>query len=182
MKPSHHVYSFLRVYITLMIVYPSEIRNYRPLCDQRCPYNFSFNTHESRERYAPAGFHQTPVKMNSDAFSEDALEKSLVKLARTPDFNLIDGFKLFDVNRTGVITPVDVEVGLKVNFDYIIDRAVINRFIQKYSSDQKSLKYSEFCIAFLPKDIDAAKALDKKTPSQTHSTFTPQVSPDLTLA
>lgn len=96
---------------------------------------------------------------------EKRLERIKVDLALRTDFNLIDTFRLFDVQGKGWITPEEVANGLFDYFSMTIQPRDLLLYMNRYDKDRDGrLKYSEFCDSFLPIDPFHAKLLAKKAP------------------
>jgi hypothetical protein len=88
-------------------------------------------------------------------------------LALRTDFNLIDTFRLFDIQGKGWITPEEVANGLFDYFSLTIQPKDLVLYMNRYDKDRDGrLRYSEFCDSFLPIDPFHAKLLAKKAPLQ----------------
>ena len=104
------------------------------------------------------------IAIDSEVHSDSDLERNLVKLAKTADFNLIDGFRIFDLNGKGTIIPADLKNGLET-LGLFIENEDILAFSNKYDNDHDGkVKYSDFWDAFIPKDEAAAEVLKDKYP------------------
>jgi Ca2+-binding EF-hand superfamily protein len=80
------------------------------------------------------------------------------------DFNLIDAFRIFDLQGKGWISASEIKEGLEV-FNVFANSEDIYFFLKRYDKDEDGrLKYSEFCDAFLPTDAFHASLLAKKAP------------------
>ena len=110
-------------------------------------------------------FHSSQlIAFDNGTFRETELERALIKLATTSDFNLIDGFRIFDINGKGTVFPNEIKSGLET-LGLFIDNDDILTFVNKYDNDHDGkMKYSDFWDAFIPKDENAAKVLKDKSP------------------
>lgn len=83
---------------------------------------------------------------------ERKLERAKVDLSLRTDFNLIDAFRIFDIEGKGWITGQEIKEGLSL-FNIFIQPEDISFFMKRYDKDEDGrLRYSEFCDAFLPTD------------------------------
>ena len=95
---------------------------------------------------------------------ERQLERVKIDLSLRTDFNLIDAFRVFDVDGKGWITAGEIKEGL-VLFEVFAQPDDIQFIMKRYDKDEDGrLKYSEFCDAFLPTDSFHASLLAKKAP------------------
>jgi len=90
---------------------------------------------------------------------QHSIEWEKIKLAHLPDFNIEDGFRLFDTDGKGFALTDEVrrlllELGMKV------DRNQLYLFIWRYNNLKDGwLRYPDFCSAFTPLDQNAAELL-----------------------
>ena len=95
------------------------------------------------------------------------LEKAKIKLTMMGDFNLIDAFRIFDVEDQGSVTAKQLQDGLNQFLGSYIMIGDIHLFMRVFDKDQDGrLKYSEFCDAFLPLDTSYAGKLAQKPPQE----------------
>lgn len=98
---------------------------------------------------------------------EKLLESHKVDLSLRTDFNLIDTFRLFDLQGKGWISPEELRTGLAEVLNLPIPSRDISLYLHRYDKDRDGrLKYSEFCDSFLPIDPFHASLLAKKAPLQ----------------
>lgn len=80
------------------------------------------------------------------------------------DFNLIDAFRIFDVEGKGWISVAEIKEGLSL-FNLYASTEDIQLYMKRYDKDEDGrLRYSEFCDSFLPTDAFHASLLAKKAP------------------
>ena len=80
------------------------------------------------------------------------------------DFNLIDAFRIFNESGTGSASVQDLIHGLK-DLGLEVTNDEITLFMARFDQDNdRKLRYSEFCQAFLPQDSFHASLLAKKAP------------------
>lgn len=80
------------------------------------------------------------------------------------DFNLIDAFRIFNESGTGSACVQDLIHGLK-DLGLEVNNDEITLFMARFDQDNdRKLRYSEFCQAFLPQDSFHASLLAKKAP------------------
>ena len=72
-------------------------------------------------------------------------------LALRYDFNLLDGFRIFDSEGKGFITTYELELGLKkIHMNPTVEEVYL--FMRGFDKDANGkLIYSDFCKAFTPK-------------------------------
>ena len=81
---------------------------------------------------------------------ERNMEQIKLKLSKRPDFNLIDAFRIFNVNSSGSASINDLVNGLhKMGMSVSVEEMTL--FMSRFDKDNDlKLRYSEFCQAFLP--------------------------------
>ena len=83
---------------------------------------------------------------------ERDLENSKINLTKTPDFNLFDAFRIFDIDSRGWITLTDLKIGLN-EIGVYPDQEELALFFKRYDKDMDNrLRFSEFSDAFSPID------------------------------
>jgi Ca2+-binding EF-hand superfamily protein len=95
---------------------------------------------------------------------EQQLERAKIDLASKPDFNLMDSFRMFDIDGKGWISLVELKNGLADLGIYCTnDEAAL--FFKRYDRDVDGrLRYSDFCEAFSPRDGHYSSVLEQRTP------------------
>lgn len=86
-------------------------------------------------------------------FIERDTESQKIDLALKSDFNLIDAFRVFDVNSRGYVTQQDLVDGLQLNLDYgdNISPNDIALVFKRYDRDQQGrLTFNQFSELMLP--------------------------------
>lgn len=80
------------------------------------------------------------------------------------DFNLIDAFRIFDPEGTGHTGLEELQSGLyDIGLNVTLEELTL--VMKRFDKDQdRKLRYSEFCDAFLPVDSFHASLLAKKAP------------------
>jgi hypothetical protein len=88
-------------------------------------------------------------------FLERELESAKVELSLKPDFNLLDAFKMIDLNNSGVLSLQELSENLNRMFE--IDTLSVNGlenmqlFLRRYDTNRDGrLSLAEFCKAFTP--------------------------------
>jgi len=88
-------------------------------------------------------------------FMERELESAKIELSLKPDFNLLDGFKMLDIQNKGWISFGELADILNAMFDIdttsLSGRELLDLVFRRYDTnrDQK-LSLAEFCKAFTP--------------------------------
>jgi len=92
------------------------------------------------------------------------LETAKQDLALKPDFNLLEFFRLFDVEQKGVISIVEVEDGMRL-FGVYPNREELYLFVRKYDRDNDGkLRFNDLAEAFTPKAEEYANILESRKP------------------
>lgn len=95
---------------------------------------------------------------------EKRLERIKIDLTLRTDFNLIDAFRVFDLDGKGWVTIAEVKDGLAL-FNIYANIDDLKLYFCRYDKDEDGkLRYSEFCDSFLPTDAFHASLLAKKAP------------------
>ena len=104
---------------------------------------------------------------------EKRIEKIKIQLSLKTDFNLIDAFRIFNESVNDEACVQDFIHGLNdLGLDVTTDEMAL--FMARFDQDNdRKLRYSEFCQAFLPQDSFHASLLAKKAPLSDH----PQILP-----
>eukprot|EP00347_Sterkiella_histriomuscorum_P003285 403364871 len=90
-------------------------------------------------------------------------EKELL-YSQSRDFNILDAFRVFDIDGKGYISQIELISGL---FDMRIEhtQAELNAFFRHYDTEGcRKLKFSDFSKAFLPFDKEQSLAVLKREP------------------
>jgi Ca2+-binding EF-hand superfamily protein len=83
---------------------------------------------------------------------ERELENAKILLAQTPDFNIFDSFRIFDMDSRGWISLTDLKLGLN-EIGVYPDTEELTLFFKRYDKDEDGrLRFSEFSDAFTPLD------------------------------
>lgn len=86
-------------------------------------------------------------------FIERDIESAKIDLALKSDFNLIDAFRLFDMNANGYITQQDLVDGLQRNLDFgeCVNQVDIALFFKRFDRQQLGrISFNQFSEALLP--------------------------------
>ena len=95
---------------------------------------------------------------------EKSIEKIKIQLSLKTDFNLIDAFRIFNESGTGSASIQELIHGLK-DLGLGVTNDEMTLFMARFDQDNdRKLRYSEFCQAFLPQDSFHASLLAKKAP------------------
>lgn len=114
-----------------------------------------FSVHEEKELVFTL---QEQIRLARD------LEKFKVELSLKPDFNLIDAFRIFDLNDRSSITTLDIESAIQ-DIAPMALRDEVYLLIRHYSSLQDGqLRFSDFSELFTPKSHDYARLLKNREP------------------
>ncbi|CAG9325661.1 unnamed protein product [Blepharisma stoltei] len=101
---------------------------------------------------------QEQIRLNRD------LDKLKIELSLKPDFNLVDAFRIFDLNDRSAITTLDVESAIQ-EMAPIALRDEVYLLIRHYSSLQDGqLRFSDFSEMFTPKQEDYSRLLRNRQP------------------
>ena len=96
-----------------------------------------------------------PIKNTKSSINDgnrEILERAKINLAVRQDFNLIDAFRIFDEDGNGSISANQIVYGLN-KIGCFVQQSDVCAFLKIFDRNQTgSLKYSEFCDAFLPLD------------------------------
>jgi len=85
-------------------------------------------------------------------------------LSLRADFNLLDAFRIFDINGKGYATSFDLEDALKV-YDIFPSRDELYLVFRKYDKNNDGRwRYSDFCDAFTPKSAEYSSLLQNRRP------------------
>ncbi len=96
---------------------------------------------------------------------EKKIEGYKVDLALQPDFNLIDAFRAFDAEAKCYATLTDFRMGLR-ELGIAEPMEDVEMLFSRYDRDHDGrLRYSDFCEMMLPKDINYASLVSRRTPS-----------------
>ena len=83
---------------------------------------------------------------------ERELENAKISLTQTPDFNVFDAFRIFDMDSRGWISLTDLKIGLN-EIGVYPDHEELSLFFKRYDRDMDNrLRFSEFSDAFTPID------------------------------
>lgn len=88
------------------------------------------------------------IALNDLLMMENDLEQQKINLSIKPDFNLIDLFRMFDVEAKGYITFEEFRYGLTLFKLYPSTDDIFLLFTRFDSLKQNILRYSEFCDIF----------------------------------
>jgi Ca2+-binding EF-hand superfamily protein len=84
---------------------------------------------------------------------ERELENAKIVLVQTPDFNIFDAFRIFDLDSRGWISLSDLKIGLN-EIGVYPDHEELALFFKRYDKDNDGrLRFSEFSDSFTPLDI-----------------------------
>ena len=87
---------------------------------------------------------------------EERLEKLRKNLAKYPDFNLINLFKLIDVRNKGYVNANDI-------YDFTSSgRIQYNYMINFYAREPEKLRFHEFCLIFRPLSRQLNEQIDSR--------------------
>ena len=93
---------------------------------------------------------------------EKELEDAKTRLASQPDFNLMDGFQMFDKYSKGWVTSPEIVESLN-DIGSFPHKDDVNLFVRRYDKDSDGrLLYTDFCDAFLPQDEIVSSALERR--------------------
>jgi hypothetical protein len=83
---------------------------------------------------------------------ERELENAKITLVQTPDFNIFDAFRIFDLDSRGWISLSDLKIGLN-EIGVYPDHEELALFFKRYDKDNDGrLRFSEFSDSFTPLD------------------------------
>lgn len=91
-------------------------------------------------------------------------EEARKDLALRADYNLLDGFRFFDLKSRGFITSSELERGLE-KLGIFPTKDEIYLVFRRYDKDSDGLlKYSDFCKMITPQSIEYAKLMNERSP------------------
>ena len=92
------------------------------------------------------------------------IEVAKQDLALRPDFNLLDFFRVFDMDAKGAVGYLDIEDGFK-KFGIFPNRDELYLWLRRYDRDSDGkLRFSDFIEAFTPKQNEYSNLLNNRTP------------------
>lgn len=111
---------------------------------------------------APADMEQIVQMFSSQISIDNDFELEKIELAKKPDLNLLDFFRLFDINDKNYITAADIEGLLQdLRIAYSIDEVYL--LVRRFSSyHDAKLRYSDFERMYLPRDRYFSQILREK--------------------
>ena len=102
---------------------------------------------------------------------ERELENAKITLVQTPDFNVFDAFRIFDMDSRGWISLTDLKIGLN-EIGVYPDHEELALFFKRYDTDHDSrLRFSEFTEAFTPIDNYYAQILNRRHSNDVRGRF-----------
>eukprot|EP00826_Nyctotherus_ovalis_P058178 TRINITY_DN7981_c0_g1_i1.p1 TRINITY_DN7981_c0_g1~~TRINITY_DN7981_c0_g1_i1.p1 ORF type:complete len:505 (+),score=118.90 TRINITY_DN7981_c0_g1_i1:78-1592(+) len=95
---------------------------------------------------------------------ERRFERAKEELALQPDFNLMDGFQLFDYSKKGYVTMGEFYDGLKI-LGMTGSYLEISLLFSRMDSDKDGrVRYSDYCLVFTPKRAEYERMLIARPP------------------
>lgn len=102
---------------------------------------------------------------------ERELENAKIALVQTPDFNVFDAFRIFDMDSRGWISHSDLKIGLN-EIGICPDHEELALFFKRYDKDlDNRLRFSEFSDAFTPIDNYYAQILNRRHSNDVRGRF-----------
>lgn len=102
---------------------------------------------------------------------EKELEDAKVKLVKTSDFNLMDGFQMIDADSKGWVTAPEL-YDVLASYGLLVHKDDLNLFVRRYDKDSDGrLRYSDFCDAFTPKDSHYGSSLTLRKAYYFHQSY-----------
>jgi len=87
-----------------------------------------------------------------------------VSLSLKTDFNLVDAFRIFNLDGLGVASIADLRSGL-ARLGLQVSEQELSLFVKRFDKDgDGKLRYVEFVDAFMPHDVFHGSLLSKKGP------------------
>ena len=100
------------------------------------------------------------------------IEASKLAVAGHADFNLFDAFRIFDVMGRGCLTLSELYNGLVKHLGLVPSQDELELFFQRYDRDMDgSLRFTEFCDAFIPLDPHIGQILNTRQSMQRADIF-----------
>jgi len=92
-------------------------------------------------------------------------------LVQTPDFNIYDAFRIFDLDSRGWISLVDLRVGLN-DIGIYPDSEELALFFKRYDKDDDGrLRFTEFSEAFIPLDSYYSQLLNRRSSNDSRGRY-----------
>ena len=106
------------------------------------------------------------------------LELGKQDLSLRTDFNLIDFFRVFDIDGKGALTTSEFDYGMRI-FGYYPNKEDLYLFFRRFDRDiDGKLRFSDFSEAFTPMQVEYASLLNNRTPlnidKDVDDTFSPE--------
>jgi len=117
---------------------------------------------------------ETVLALREQISLERELENAKQNLAKQPDFNLFDAFRVFDTPSMGYVTLSELklklaDIGVFATYDEI------DLFFKRYNKGRDGrLRYSEFCDSVVPVDSYYASMLNRRGASSLRSSMYPR--------
>lgn len=96
--------------------------------------------------------------------AEDDLERQKINLSMMHDFNLVDLFRMFDLEGKGFVTFDEFRDGISLFGHFPSTDDVLLLFSRYDSLKEEVLRYSSFCDMFCPKTKEYCASLSTKKP------------------
>jgi hypothetical protein len=108
------------------------------------------------------------VALREQLSLENDLEQTKIELASKSDFNLLDSFRLFDIDGKGWVTASEVLAGLD-ELKVQANRDDVYLFVRRWDKDNDGrLRYSDFCDALTPFNSHYAGMLSSRPAYHIH--------------
>jgi Ca2+-binding EF-hand superfamily protein len=111
------------------------------------------------------------VTLNDLLYMELDLEKSKIDLSLKPDFNLVDLFRMFDIENKGYITFDEFRSGLYLFHLYPNYDDAFLLFTRYETVSEGILRYSDFCDIFNPKSEEYSSILTTRISYYIHKPY-----------
>ncbi|CAI2383447.1 unnamed protein product [Moneuplotes crassus] len=193
-SPAYHTSAHYSRRISPLRPAPSHLPD-RPLINSNTysgknSHRESYSTHKASDRSFKIQHEESKAspKHNKDLVTilnvlkdqisfENNIERARIRLAYTSDFNLMDAFRIFDIDGQGTIQPSDLLKGLEnlgiisnANLPTILDKDSVFLFMMRYDNDHDGrMKYSDFCDAFTPKELKLSAEIHSRPPYNIYS-------------
>jgi Ca2+-binding EF-hand superfamily protein len=138
--------------------------------------NYSYDQSNPQHRFKTHNQTNPDLKLFINALRKQIQLHNLIEtlkqdLALKSDFNLLDAFRIIDSNAKGFVTSGELLHGFRL-LSVFPEKDALLLFFRRYDRDSDGkFKYSDFCDAFTPKQIEYAQLLNNRAPYNLHHIY-----------
>ncbi|CAG9310083.1 unnamed protein product [Blepharisma stoltei] len=147
----------------------SPVRHSSPLRKSFSPNRSSYNSRSLESSYRKTPIKSVNISEIAQVLSEQValsreLDAAIKELGLRADFNLIDAYRMFDIDDKGFFTELDAEETLN-DFGIRTFKDEISLLFKHYChSSDKKMRFSELNELFTPKDPEYARLVKNRVP------------------